>query len=48
MVDDGSLVPEHRRAHGALYDEVNQGRVDIARLRRGLAGMPLPRAATAA
>jgi hypothetical protein len=40
-----SLVPEHRRGHGALYDAVNQGRVDIARLRRSLAGLPLPRAA---
>src|SRR5579862_9671288 len=40
-----SLVPEHRRGHGALYDAVNCGRVDIARLRRSLAGLPLPRAA---
>ena len=40
-----SLVPEHRRGHGALYDAVNHGRVDIARLRRSLAGLPLPRAA---
>src|SRR5215470_18117671 len=24
-----SLVPEHRRGHGALYDAVNAGRVDI-------------------
>jgi DDE superfamily endonuclease len=39
------LVPEHRRGHGALYDAVNQGRIDIARLRRSLAGLPLPRAA---
>jgi hypothetical protein len=28
-----------------LYDAVNHGRVDIARLRRSLAGLPLPRAA---
>ena len=40
-----SLVPEHRRGHGALYDAVNGGRIEIARLRRALAGLPLPRAA---
>jgi hypothetical protein len=40
-----SLTPEHRRGHGALYDAVNHGRIDIARLRRSLAGLPLPRAA---
>ncbi|WTP27736.1 transposase [Streptomyces sp. NBC_00203] len=42
---DLELAPEHRRGHGALYDGLNQGRMDIARLRRALAGMPLPRAA---
>src|SRR5215472_13873667 len=40
-----SVAAEHRRGHGALYDAVNHGRVDIARLRRVLAGLPLPRAA---
>src|SRR5690349_19944275 len=40
-----SLVPEHRRGHGALYDAVNHGRIIISRLRRCLAGLPLPRAA---
>ena len=40
-----SLAPEHRRGHGALYDAVNQGRIDIGRLRRAVAGLPLPRAA---
>jgi hypothetical protein len=40
-----SLAPEHRRGHGALYDAVNCGRVEIGRLRRSLAGLPLPRAA---
>ncbi len=40
-----SLAPGHRRGHGALYDAVNSGRVEIARLRRSLAGLPLPRAA---
>lgn len=40
-----SLAPGHRRGHGALYDALNCGRIDIARLRRCLAGVPLPRAA---
>ncbi len=40
-----SLAPEHRRAHGALYDAVNQGRISIGPLRRAVAGLPLPRAA---
>jgi hypothetical protein len=40
-----SLAPEHRRGHGALYDGVNRGRIDFARLRRTLTGLPLPRAA---
>src|ERR1700687_1314327 len=38
-----SLAPEHRRGHGALYDAVNCGRIEIARLRRSLAGLPLLR-----
>src|SRR5258706_14161269 len=38
-----SLAPEHRRGHGALYDAVNAGRVDVARLRWSLACLPLPR-----
>ncbi len=37
------LTPEHRRGHGALYDAVNVGRVDVERLRRVLAHLPLPR-----
>src|SRR5260221_2366652 len=37
-----SLAPEHQRGHGALYDAVNCGRVGIARLRRAVAGLPLP------
>src|SRR6476659_7783511 len=40
-----SLAPEHRRGHGALYDAVNHGRISVTRLRRSLAGLPLPRAA---
>jgi DDE superfamily endonuclease len=38
-----SLAAEHRRGHGALYDAVNCGRVQVDRLRRTLAGLPLPR-----
>jgi hypothetical protein len=37
-----SLVPERRRGHGAVYDAVNCGRIQVARLRRALAGLPLP------
>jgi hypothetical protein len=37
-----SLAPEHRRGHGALYDAVNAGRVEIGRLRWSLAALPLP------
>ena len=32
-------------AMARLYDAVNHGRIEIARLRRSLAGLPLPRAA---
>ncbi len=42
---DLALAPEHRRGHGALYGGLNQGRIDFGRLRRALAGLPLPRAA---
>jgi hypothetical protein len=38
-----SLAPEHARGHGALYDGLNHGTVAIRRLRRTLAGLPLPR-----
>ncbi|WP_249025593.1 transposase, partial [Streptomyces sparsogenes] len=41
---DLALAPEHRRGHGALYGGFNNGRIDVARLRRALARMPLPRA----
>lgn len=37
-----SLAAEFGRGHGAVYDAVNAGRVEIARLRRALAGVPLP------
>ncbi|WP_436846284.1 transposase [Streptomyces shenzhenensis] len=33
---DPALAPEHRRGHGALYGGLNQGRIDVARLRRVL------------
>jgi hypothetical protein len=38
-----SLTAEHRRGHGALYDAVNAGRVQVDRLRRELTDLPLPR-----
>jgi hypothetical protein len=37
-----SLEPEYRRGHGAAYDAVSAGRVDIGRLRWSLACLPLP------
>jgi len=40
-----SMAPEHRRGHGGLYDGLSCGRVEVARFRRTLAGLPLPRAA---
>ena len=42
MLAELSLEPECRRGHGAVYDAVNAGRVQVARLRRALAGLPLP------
>ena len=39
-----ALAPEHRRGHGALYDALNHGQIEVGRLRRALAGLPLPRA----
>jgi DDE superfamily endonuclease len=38
-----ALAPEHRRGHGALYDGLNSGRMDMDRLRVAVAGLPLPR-----
>lgn len=38
-----SLEPEHRRGHGGLYDGLNAGRIEFARIRRALSGLPLPR-----
>jgi len=42
MLAELSLEPECRRGHGGVYGAVNGGRVDIARLRRSLAGLPVP------
>jgi hypothetical protein len=39
------LAAEHRRGHGALYDAVSNGRVDLARLRTAVAALPPRRAA---
>ncbi len=39
-----TLVAEHRRGHGAMYDALNQGGVEPERIRRSLACLPLPRA----
>ncbi|MEV4648317.1 transposase [Saccharopolyspora sp. NPDC049357] len=38
-----SLATEHRRGHGALYDSLNQGRIDIDRFRNVVAVQQLPR-----
>jgi hypothetical protein len=37
-----SLVPGHRRGHGAVYDGLNAGRVDVRRLRWAAGCLPLP------
>ena len=37
-----TLTAEHRRGHGAMYDALNAGWVEPARLRRSLASLPLP------
>lgn len=42
---DLTLLAEHRRGHGALYDALNQGRIDAAGLRKALAMLPQPKAA---
>ncbi|WP_218040273.1 NF041680 family putative transposase [Actinomadura sp. WMMB 499] len=42
---DLALAPEHRRGHGALYDGLNCGGLDVERFRMSLAALPLPRAA---
>ncbi|MFF7358578.1 NF041680 family putative transposase [Streptomyces filipinensis] len=40
---DLTLLPEHRRGHGAMYGGLNHGRINLGRLRAALAGLPLPR-----
>jgi DDE superfamily endonuclease len=40
-----TLVAEHRRGHGAMYDALGHGRIEPQRLRRTLASLPPPRAA---
>ncbi|MGY5124211.1 NF041680 family putative transposase [Streptomyces nigrescens] len=40
---DLTLLPEHRRGHGAMYDGLNHGRIDAERLRTAVADLPLPR-----
>ncbi len=42
VVAELSLEPECPRGHGAVYDALNCGEVQFARLRRALAGVPLP------
>jgi hypothetical protein len=42
MLAELSLEPECRRGHGAVYDALNAGQIGIGRLRRALAGLPLP------
>jgi hypothetical protein len=42
---DLTLVAEHRRGHGAMYDALNHGRVEPDRFRRTLASLPLPKTA---
>jgi hypothetical protein len=38
-----SLTAAHRRGHGSMYAALSDGRVDVDRLRRVLAGLQLPR-----
>src|SRR3954447_9124579 len=40
-----TLVAEHRRGHGAMYDALAHGAVELERLRGAVAGLALPRAA---
>ncbi|MCX5208237.1 transposase [Kitasatospora sp. NBC_00240] len=40
-----SLESVHRRGHGAMYDALANGRIDVGRLRLALAALELPRGA---
>ena len=42
MLAELSLEPECRRGHGAVYDAISSGTVQIARLRWALAALPFP------
>jgi hypothetical protein len=42
MLAELSLEPECHRGHGAVYDALNCGSVQVARLRCALAALPLP------
>lgn len=42
---DLTLTAEHRRGHGAMYEALNSGTVNVPRLRQVLAGLPQPEAA---
>lgn len=39
---DLTLTAEHRRGHGAMYEALNCGKVEVPRLRQVLAGLPQP------
>lgn len=39
---DLTLTAEHRRGHGAIYEALNNGNVDVPRLRQVLAGLSTP------
>ncbi|MEU0282310.1 NF041680 family putative transposase [Streptomyces sp. NPDC006195] len=39
---DLTLLPEHRRGHGAMCGGLNHVQIDVRRLRTVLAGLPLP------
>ncbi|MET8126415.1 transposase, partial [Streptomyces sp. NPDC005231] len=38
-----SIADVHRRGHGAMYDALAQGHINVSRLRMALAGLRLPR-----
>lgn len=38
-----TLLPEHRRGHGAMYDGLSQDRINSDRIRSLPASLPLPR-----
>lgn len=40
---DLTLLPEHRRGHGGMYDALNHGGIELGRLRKALAALVLPR-----